>query len=441
VSERRPITADELFGAGPIEPGSALEGPELVRAYWRIKGREKDLARQERFWATTNHALARAYEELEQRSDELKRTREALLALNVDLEQRVAAQVVEIVGRARDVEALNVQLRAQVQERSRELAAALRRLSHQSVETAVGPGDVVGGRVRVGSVIGRGGMGTVYLGEDLLTGRPVALKVMNTEIGTAPDVLARFINEAAATASIDHPGVIKTLHVDVSADGRLYQIMEYVAGPTLTRILAQGPLGIALAARAGAVIAEALSAAHALNVVHRDIKASNLILCNQPPGVRILDFGLAKLLDETLPRTPDTITRTGQILGTPAYMSPEQIKDFASITPRTDVYSLGVVLYEMASGTLPFQANDSAAYIVAHLTHPPPDVRALLPDAPEAFADLVRRCMAKEASDRPTAEVLARELCALADALKAPPVEAIVDAQAHTAAVAPTLVA
>jgi serine/threonine protein kinase len=261
---------------------------------------------------------------------------------------------------------------------------------------------------------------------------------MNPEVGAGTDVLERFLNEAAATASIDHPGVIKTLHVDVSADGRLYQIMEYVDGVTLTSLLALGPLGAAAAARIGAIISAALSAAHALNVVHRDIKAHNIILCTRAPGVKILDFGLSKLLDDASSRASGALTQPGQMCGTPAYMSPEQIRDFASTTPQTDVYSLGVVLHEMATGRLPFASPTSFGYLVAHLTHPPPDLRERAPDAPAALAELVLRCMAKAPEDRPTSAALARELEAIADALGAPLVEAIVEAKAARA-VAPTL--
>jgi serine/threonine-protein kinase len=437
VTTRRPITADQLFGDAAPEPDAVLEGAELVRAHWRIKGREKDLARQEQFWASTNKALAKAYEELEERTAELKRAREDLLGLNTELEQRVAAQVLEIVQHARDVDALNVQLRAQVQERSRELAEALRGLSHGAVDTTtLRDGDVVGGRVRIQRWLGRGGMGTVYLGEDLLTGHTVAVKVMNPEVGKDPDVLARFLNEAAAAAAIDHPGIIKTLHVDVGDAGRLYQIMEYVDGQTLASVLTSGPLGVALAARVGAAIAGALAAAHARSIVHRDIKAANLILCRRAPGVRVLDFGLAKVLRDQRSVSSGGLTKAGDIMGTPEYMSPEQIRDFSQITPRSDVYSLGVVLHEMAAGRLPFSAAAPAGHLVAHLTQPPPDLRDVVADAPPAFANLVTACLAKEASDRPTAAELGSTLHALAEALGAPPAENILEARAGRAVAA-----
>ena len=272
---------------------------------------------------------------------------------------------------------------------------------------------MLGSRVRLVKMIGRGGMGEVYLGDDLLTHQRVAVKVMRSAIARNPESVRRFAAEAIAAASVQHPGIVRTLHIDVTDDGRVYQIMDYAEGETLARTIGDAGLSPYQCARLGAPIAEALAAAHRAGIVHRDIKPSNVIVSRDPPFVRILDFGIAKAIDATA----DALTQTGEFLGTPQYMSPEQIRDPSIVTAPADVYSLGITLYEMLTGRLPFTATSPGGYCLAHLLEEPPDVRALVTDAPEPFAELIARCLRKDPQSRPTATDLAAALAALRDTL------------------------
>ncbi|HUS68223.1 MAG TPA: protein kinase [Kofleriaceae bacterium] len=354
------------------------------------------------------------------------------------LEQRVEEQVVEIVKNAHEVQLLNDQLRLRVQERSRELAEALRQLSRARVSVEVAPGEEIGGRVRIVRRIGEGGMGTVYVAEDLVTHRQVAVKLMRTTAGGDADALRRFVGEAAAAAAISHPGVIKTLHVDVSKDGRVYQIMELVDGPTLEQRMARGGMTEGECARVAAAIADALAAAHAEGVVHRDIKPTNVILCPSPPGIRVLDFGLSKML--AADPNGDLQTAAHQVLGTPAYMSPEQVDDAATVGPASDVYSLGVVLYKMVAGRLPYRGTSVASLMKAHADEPARPLREVAPELSEALAREVHACLEKSPADRPTAAALTRALDALADTLGAPPLDRICERRVEEDATGPTLV-
>ena len=347
---------------------------------------------------------------------------ERLEAMNAELEQRVRDQVREIIVRAREVDALNAELRQSVQQRSRELAEALRRLSTARVESAyLETGALVGGRVRIIRLLGRGGMGVVYLGDDRVTGLRVAVKLMHPSVAGDPAALQRFLVEATAASAVPHPGIVKTLQVDVDDAGRLYQIMEHVPGVSLERRLERGRMVQAHVARIGAQVARALSAAHVAGVVHRDIKPGNLIVCSGAPGVRIVDFGLSKIVaDEGT--GPTALTRTNQMIGTPAYMSPEQVRDAASVTAATDVYSLAIVLFELLSGARPFGETSGAGLYAAHLSADP---RPLGPDTDPELAALIRTCLAKAAETRPSANQMALALEQVADRLGAPPPEEV----------------
>ncbi len=408
------------FGAGATDyvtkPPNETELLARVRAALALK-REMDRRKAREL------QLQRLNGRLARRTSELTEARQALLALNRDLERRVSEQVDEIVRRAQEVEALNAQLRAQVQERSRELAAALRQLSHHHEGGRLpAPGTHIGGRVRILRPLAGGGMGQVYLGEDLLTGREVAVKFLRPHVGRDRDDLHRFIDEAAAAASVDHPAIVRTIHIDVSGDGQLFQVMEYVAGQTIGAHLAEhGPLTPEVCARVGAVVAGALAAAHRVGVIHRDIKPDNLILSAAPPVARVLDFGISKIRQAEF-ELRTALTPVGWLLGTPAYASPEQIRDAAGVTPATDIYSLGAVLYEMASGRPPFVRSDAGALVRAHAAEEPQPVRERVPDIPRALACWIHRCLRKAPEARPTAEELAAGLGEVAATLGVPPV-------------------
>jgi serine/threonine-protein kinase len=340
---------------------------------------------------------------------------DSLKRLNEQLERLVQEQVGEIVSRAHEVEVLNVQLQAKVRERSRELSEALERLSRMS-QSAPSAGDEIGGRVRLERLVGQGGVGSVYLADDLLTGEKVAVKLLHPGIAS-PASLRRFVAEAAAASAVRHPALVRTLHVDVAAGGLVYLVMEYVEGETLARLFSGRRLAAGDAARLGAAVADALAAAHAAGVIHRDIKPSNLIATPREPAVRILDFGLSKAGE-----TEDGeggLTRAHALMGTPRYMSPEQVKDSSSVTGSSDVYSLGVLVYELVAGTSPFSARSLPELFLAHAREQPLDLRRAAP-VTEGLAEAVMRCLAKRADERPSAAELSRLLAAAADEQGAP---------------------
>jgi serine/threonine-protein kinase len=328
----------------------------------------------------------------------------------------VASQVSEIVSHARDVERLNAELRQQVRTRSRELTEALSRAA-QGGGAALSAGDTLAGRFVLEGELGRGGMGVVYRARDAATGEAVALKVVEATSADELDGLYRFLREASASAHVGHPAVVSARHVDV-AEGRLFMVFELVDGSGLDRVLRrEGSLPAGAAARVGARVAEALAAAHAAGVVHRDLKPGNVMLSAGSPPVRLLDFGVSKLRAAGAPG--ERATQQGAVLGTPAYMAPEQVVDSSTAAEPSDVFSLGVMLYEMLAGRLPFEERDLYAMLFARMVRDPDPLAPLAPDAPPALVALVRRCLAREPDDRPTAAALAVELDEIADVLGA----------------------
>jgi eukaryotic-like serine/threonine-protein kinase len=326
--------------------------------------------------------------------------------LNASLERRVAEQV--------------AQLQAQVVARSSELSKALARLGNKrGADTMLARGAVLGGRFVVGEIIGEGGMSTVYAGVDRSSGARVAIKVIQALSSRQLDVLRRFIREAGATATLTHPAIVRMLHVDVSDDGMLFQVQELVAGETLTRRLVRAwPPGEA--ARLGAVLADALGAAHAQGVVHRDVKPDNIMLTTTAPGLKLLDFGIAKLYDAV--SGGEETTRGGLALGTPAYMAPEQVSG-DEIGDRADVYAVGLILFRLLAARGPFEASSPHEMMMRHVLATPPELRSIDPSLPEPLSQLVARCLDKVPPARPTAAALAVELAAFADAAEAPRLE------------------
>jgi serine/threonine protein kinase len=238
------------------------------------------------------------------------------------------------------------------------------------VSPVVGPQSLVGqvlGQYRIEHVIGEGGMGVVYLAEDLRLGRAVALKAIAPKFTQDPERRERLRREARAAAALTHPG-IATVYALEEFDDQLFIAVEYVPGDTLREELDRGPLGAARALEIGLSAARALAVAHDRGIVHRDLKPENII--RTPSGdVKILDFGLARMRDAAYEAS--RITDDGIFLGTPSYMSPEQIRGGA-IDGRSDLFSLGIVLYELAGGVHPFMAADRAATLARILEVDPP---------------------------------------------------------------------
>ncbi len=265
-------------------------------------------------------------------------------------------------------------------------------------------GDTVS-RYRILGSLGAGGMGVVYRAEDTRLNRPVALKFLaKEELGEAERL--RFLNEARAAAAVRHPNICPIYDVD-EVDGQIFIAMAYVEGTTLSRRAAKGPMELVEACRIGAQVAAGLEAAHRQGIVHRDIKGGNIIV-DADGHVSILDFGLALRLGAT------RLTDAGNAVGTPAYMSPEQTLGRA-VDFRTDIWSLGVLLFEMVTGTLPFRREHQAAISYAIVHDQTPAVASLRPAAPPELRRLIERALQKEPGERwESAGAMAEELRKLA---------------------------
>jgi TolB-like protein/Tfp pilus assembly protein PilF/predicted Ser/Thr protein kinase len=250
---------------------------------------------------------------------------------------------------------------------------------------------------RISTVIGAGGMGEVYRATDTKLGRDVALKVLPSDMARDPDRLARFQREARAVAALNHPNVVTVYSVEES-DNIHFITMELIEGQPLDRLISGNGLPEDRIIEIAGAIAEALAAAHEKGIVHRDLKPANVMVTNEG-RVKVLDFGLAKDVgaetanDETL--TSAGRTQAGMVMGTPAYMSPEQVSG-RPLDHRSDIFSLGVVLHEMATGRRPFEGSSSAELISSILRDTPPPVNQLRPELPADLARVIRRCLEKD---------------------------------------------
>lgn len=260
-------------------------------------------------------------------------------------------------------------------------------------------GQVLAGRYHVKSRLGEGGMGRVYLAEHVRMGRPCAIKVMHPSLSQDADAVSRFGREAANASRIIHPNVAAIYDFGETSDGLIFLAMEYAEGEPLSRLLKrEGPLSSARAAELARQVASALNAAHDLAIVHRDLKPDNIMVSRGRDGrevVKVIDFGIAK----TVHGSTQHLTRTGFVVGTPAYMSPEQIAGHA-IDGRSDIYSLGCILYEMLAGQAAFAGPSGEVSITRRLTEPPPRVRASNPTVPRALDAIIARAMALAPEDR-----------------------------------------
>jgi eukaryotic-like serine/threonine-protein kinase len=252
------------------------------------------------------------------------------------------------------------------------------------------------------SPLGAGGMGEVYRATDSKLGRDVALKVLPAEMAQDPERLARFRREAKALAQLDNPNIV-TIHSVEEADGIQFLTMQLVEGQPLDRVIPGSGLPVEQIVEIAGALAEALAAAHEKGIMHRDLKPANVMLTNDG-RVKVLDFGLAK---ETRSTPGDATltsaqTQAGVVMGTPAYMSPEQIAG-RTLDHRTDIFSLGVLLHEMATGRRPFEGASSAELASAILRDSPPPVTEIRDDLPGDLARIIRRSgkgSAAQGSDR-----------------------------------------
>jgi serine/threonine protein kinase len=236
-------------------------------------------------------------------------------------------------------------------------------------------GSVLQGRYRLDAELASGAMGVVYRGERLQLGRPVAVKFLHPWIATQKAFLARFETEARAMSRLQHPNCVSV--IDFGVEGTPYLVMDFITGKTLRAALAGGRLEPARALRLARQLLAGLGYAHAQGIIHRDLKPENLILGDEPglaDHLRILDFGLAKLRD-------GPAMTAGLAVGTPSYMSPEQTGADGAIDARTDLYAVGVVLFEMLAGRKPFQSENVGELLLMHREQPPPLLRAAAPAA------------------------------------------------------------
>jgi eukaryotic-like serine/threonine-protein kinase len=253
-------------------------------------------------------------------------------------------------------------------------------------------GTLVSGRFRLEEQIGSGGMSTVYRAFDQTLERLVAIKLMHADLSRDPAQLERFRRESRAAARLSHPNLVTVIDAGED-DGHPYIVFEYVDGETLkSRIRRDGPLPPAEAVAYAIEIGRALAAAHGERIVHRDVKPQNVLL--DPEGrAKVTDFGIARSLEA------EGLTATGRVLGTTDYVSPEQALG-EPVTEQSDVYSLGVVLFEMLTGSVPFKADSQVAVAMKHVQQPMPDVQQLRPEVSAALAQIVDRATAKELENR-----------------------------------------
>lgn len=278
----------------------------------------------------------------------------------------------------------------------------------------VSVGDVVGRKYRIDRVLGEGGMGVVVAATDTQLERRVAIKFLLPGALGNPEIVARFSREARAAAKIRSEHVARVIEVGELDAGTPYMVMEYLEGCDLAeRIRAEPPVSASDAARFVLQACEALAEAHAAGIVHRDLKPANLFLAQQPDhsvSVKVLDFGISKA-----PVGTGGITSTQAVMGSPHYMSPEQLVSAKHVDPRADVWALGIVLYEMLAGSPPFTGDTMPEIVAKILQSPLPSLRALRPDAPAEIEPVIARCTAKDPTARfgDVAE-LARALVAFA---------------------------
>jgi formylglycine-generating enzyme required for sulfatase activity len=296
------------------------------------------------------------------------------------------------------------------------------------------------GPYRLLKVLGRGGMGIVFKAEDTRLQRTVALKVMLPELAKRPTSRERFMREARATAKIEHDHIVTTYQVDEER-GVPYLAMELLRGRSLEEFLrkkkGQKPLALEQTLKIGRETARGLAAAHEKGLIHRDIKPANLFLDASAGGrVKILDFGLARAAETEASR----LTRVGQVVGTAAYMAPEQARGDDKIDARADLFSLGCVLYRLCTGRLPWTGEDPMATLLAIATETPVPVRELNPDVPPRFAELIHKLLGRKPEDRPaSAKAVVEAITALEADLPTPVMKKVELPVSDSVGAAPTM--
>jgi eukaryotic-like serine/threonine-protein kinase len=260
-------------------------------------------------------------------------------------------------------------------------------------------GKILLGKYRITTTVSRGGMGAVYLARDIYTGQRHAIKLLRSDIGTMPELRKRFLLECQTTRSISHPAIVQASAVGETPEGELFIVMEYIDGPPLRKFITDKSLSIRNAILIAASCAEGLAAAHEQNIIHRDLKPENILIPRkkQDSIVKIVDFGIARIIG-----TPG-ITTTSHVLGTPNYMSPEQAMG-EPVDNRTDIYSLGVILYEMLCRQLPYRGNTPEELLQSHIQSKAIPLYKQLGSRKKIcpkLEELVMSCLEKKSENRP----------------------------------------
>ena len=271
------------------------------------------------------------------------------------------------------------------------------------------PGDVLAGRFRVERVLGVGGMGSVFAAEDLRFARQVAIKLMLPDLMEIPEFAGRFAREAQASSSLSSEHAARVFEVGTLPDGSPYMVLELLQGRDLDRVSrSRGPLPIQEAVQYVLETCHAIAEAHGLGIVHRDLKPSNLYLTERQGAARIikvLDFGISKSTKLEGgggggPGEQQTLTATDSTLGSPHYMSPEQLRSAKNVDRRTDIWSLGIILHKLLTGNLAFETDSVGAHLAAIVADPPTPLRYRRPEAPEGLEAVILRCLQKDLSLR-----------------------------------------
>lgn len=267
-------------------------------------------------------------------------------------------------------------------------------------------GTLVRGKYRILGKLGEGGMAAVYKALHVRFDELRALKVISADLSNDPSFIKRLQQEAVVTRRLQHPNAVRVEDIDEAEDGRPFIVMEYIEGRCLKEVIEEAPLAVDRTCRIVKQVASALDAAHSLGILHRDIKPANIVLIDTPQGeqAKVLDFGIAKVKEANLGETAEmTLTGKGRVVGTSAYMSPEQAMGMRGdeLDGRSDLYSLGVVMYQMLVGELPLKAESEVTMLMAHIQRPPDPILPLRPDLPPFIADLVMGLLEKKRELRP----------------------------------------
>ncbi|HEY6080907.1 MAG TPA: serine/threonine-protein kinase [Polyangiaceae bacterium] len=282
----------------------------------------------------------------------------------------------------------------------------------------VAPGTQVAGRYRVERTLGTGGMGVVVEATHLQLAQRVAIKFLLPELCSQRDSVTRFLREARAAVRIESEHVARVMDVGTSDEGVPFLVMEYLEGLDLAQLLQREQrLPFAQAVSLIVQAADAIAEAHSLGIIHRDLKPSNLFLATRRDGtksLKVLDFGISKAVAEASSSGLATRTATATVMGSPHYMSPEQVRSSKDVDPRADIWSLGVILHELLAGEPPFRAETLPGVLASIVADPPASLRASRPDVPSALEAVVARCLQKDRSQRyATVPELSRALSAL----------------------------